>query len=384
NCKDLTAMVRVNNLCSNGSTSAIINVCPTTTTSYTVTVTDVNGCTDADEVIVTVWPLPTANAGDDVSICQNNCTDLTAMGGVNYLWNTGSTSATINVCPTTTTTYTVTVTDVNGCTASDDVIVSVTTCGTPVTVKTLLQGAYAGGGLMHTNLQSILPNNQPYNRSPWNYTGTETLNSIPANMADWILVELRNATNPAVIIAQRVAILLNNGNIADTNLASSVNFDGISAGNYYLCLHHCNHMPVMSETPIAIPNVSVYDFSDTLNFPPYGGGSQALIKLESGIFGMIAGDVNSDGQLKYSGPGNDRGLVLQRIVNESGSTSITTTINGYFDEDIIMNGIVKYSGPGNDPSMIIQNLVKLTGSTSITVYYTTPVPQGQTSTKNAN
>ena len=28
---------------------------------------------------------------------------------------------------------------------------------------------------------------------------------------------------------------------------------------------------------------------------------------------MIAGDINGDGQLKYSGPNNDRGLILQRM-----------------------------------------------------------------------
>ena len=250
------------------------------------------------------------------------------------------------------------------------------TLSTLVKVRVFLQCPYAGNGLMNTNLQSIIPNDQPYNRIPWNHIGNETLNSIPVNMVDWILVELRDAADSSLIVAQRAAILLNDGNIADTNLAPSVNFDGVPPGNYYLCLHHRNHLPVMSANPIAIPNASVYDFSDTLNFPPYGGGSQALIELEPGVYGMIGGDVNSDGTLKYSGPNNDRGLVLQLIVNQTGSTNITATTNGYYDEDINMNGTVKYSGPDNDPSIIIQNLVNLTGLTSITTIFVTPVPPG--------
>jgi hypothetical protein len=38
---------------------------PRTTTTYTVTVTHPNGCTDTDQVVVTVNPLPTVDAGAD-------------------------------------------------------------------------------------------------------------------------------------------------------------------------------------------------------------------------------------------------------------------------------------------------------------------------------
>jgi len=124
-CVDLTASGGVSYSWSTGDNTAVINVCPTTTTNYAVTVTDANGCSDSDNVIVTVMLAPTANAGPDVSICLNDCTDLTATGGVTYLWNTGETNAIINVCPTSTETYTVTVTVGTGCSDSDDVTVTV-------------------------------------------------------------------------------------------------------------------------------------------------------------------------------------------------------------------------------------------------------------------
>jgi len=112
----------------NGTLTADNTVCPTTTTTYVVTATNIYGCTAADEVTVTVNPLPTADAGQDVGICYGTCTDLTASGGGNYdtyMWNTGETDATINVCPTATTTYTVTVTNEYGCTDDNEVVVIV-------------------------------------------------------------------------------------------------------------------------------------------------------------------------------------------------------------------------------------------------------------------
>ncbi|MEZ5024856.1 MAG: hypothetical protein R2728_16660, partial [Chitinophagales bacterium] len=112
-------------LWSTGATTASITVSPTITTNYTVTVTNSNGCSDVDEVKVTVYDLPTANAGPDKSICNGASVTLTASGGGNYLWSTGATTASITVSPTATTTYTVTVTTDKGCSDSDDVTVTV-------------------------------------------------------------------------------------------------------------------------------------------------------------------------------------------------------------------------------------------------------------------
>ncbi|MBK7699430.1 MAG: hypothetical protein IPJ39_12210 [Saprospiraceae bacterium] len=105
---------------------AEITVCPDETTTYTVTVTDENGCSSSKEVTVTVHPLPTANISGDTEICTGSSTSLTASGGTSYVWSNGATGSSITVSPTATTTYNVTVTDVNGCdgTASKTVIVN--------------------------------------------------------------------------------------------------------------------------------------------------------------------------------------------------------------------------------------------------------------------
>jgi hypothetical protein len=124
----LTASGGDSYLWSTGETTQSINVSPTTTTTYTVIATQ-NNCDAADDVQVVVNPLPTANAGTDITINQGDSTTLTASGGGTYLWNTGETTASINVSPNSTTTYSVIVTQ-NGCEATDEVIVIVNTTTT--------------------------------------------------------------------------------------------------------------------------------------------------------------------------------------------------------------------------------------------------------------
>ncbi len=107
---------------------------PSTTTTYTVTVTDVNGCTETDDITVTVNTLPTADAGADQTICDGESIQIggspTGPAGATYQWNnvaslSSGTAANPMATPNTTTTYTVTVTNGNNCTSTDQVIVTV-------------------------------------------------------------------------------------------------------------------------------------------------------------------------------------------------------------------------------------------------------------------
>jgi len=60
-----------------GSTTASISVNPTVTTTYSVTVTE-GSCSDVDDVTVTVYPNPTADAGADDEFCAGEDTQLSA------------------------------------------------------------------------------------------------------------------------------------------------------------------------------------------------------------------------------------------------------------------------------------------------------------------
>ena len=103
---------------------------PSTTTTYTVIATDENGCTDADVITINVEAVPNVTTNGNQEICEGESVGLSAGGGISYNWSPSlGLSSTSNsnpiASPTSTTTYTVIVTDNNGCTASSDVIVTV-------------------------------------------------------------------------------------------------------------------------------------------------------------------------------------------------------------------------------------------------------------------
>jgi len=121
-------------LWSTGATSQSIIVSPATTTTYGVTVSTSLGCTTAhSSITITVAPIPTVTAtASPPNICNGQCSNLTAGGAATYYWMPGTIpGSTYNVCPATTTTYTVGGISAAGCTNSTTVSVNVTPNGTP-------------------------------------------------------------------------------------------------------------------------------------------------------------------------------------------------------------------------------------------------------------
>lgn len=99
--------------------------------TYTVTITDQNGCTDVASTTLTEPAQLVVDAGANKVVYygypDSSCTTLQATapsGGVApYVvsWNTGSNSPSIDVCPNTTTVYYFTVIDANDCSVTDSV-----------------------------------------------------------------------------------------------------------------------------------------------------------------------------------------------------------------------------------------------------------------------
>jgi hypothetical protein len=108
-------------------TGASVTTSPNSSASYTVTVSDARSCTSTDVSTITVNPIPTINAGSDVSICNGSgaytITGFTPAGGT---WSGTSVTSTGVFTPSAlgivTLTYSVTQ---NGCTGTDQLIVSV-------------------------------------------------------------------------------------------------------------------------------------------------------------------------------------------------------------------------------------------------------------------
>ena len=106
-------------------------VTPTTNTSYNVTGTSAQGCVSTNTAVssVTVNTLPNVTAiTNNTLLCTGQTATLTANGASTYLWNTSVTTSIIAISPTVTTNYTVTGTDVNGCSNSVVLTQSVSLC----------------------------------------------------------------------------------------------------------------------------------------------------------------------------------------------------------------------------------------------------------------
>jgi gliding motility-associated-like protein len=63
---------------------------PSVNTAYAVTVTDGNGCSNIDTVVVDVDIFPLANAGPDQVLCYGENYQLNATGGSTYAWSPGT------------------------------------------------------------------------------------------------------------------------------------------------------------------------------------------------------------------------------------------------------------------------------------------------------
>jgi uncharacterized delta-60 repeat protein len=97
---------------------------------YTVIVTDTNTCSAQSQVTVTVNPLPPADAGANIALCLSSTGQLNATGGVSFAWTppaglSDTSIANPQTAPVVSTTYTVYVTDANGCVNSDSVTVQI-------------------------------------------------------------------------------------------------------------------------------------------------------------------------------------------------------------------------------------------------------------------
>ncbi|WCO03104.1 T9SS type A sorting domain-containing protein [Psychroserpens ponticola] len=179
----LTASGGTSYLWNTGETTQSINVTLNTTTTYSVEVTH-NNCSSNDDVIVTVNPLPNINAGLDVIISEGESTTLTATGADTFVWNTGETTQSIIVSPSSTITYSVTGFS-NGCEATDDVIVIVETeavnanAGVDVSIcqgeSTTLTASGGATYLWNTGETTSSIDVNPNNTSTYNVTVFNTL-----------------------------------------------------------------------------------------------------------------------------------------------------------------------------------------------------------------
>jgi gliding motility-associated-like protein len=111
---------------------ATVVVTPTANTVYTVTGANASGCSSTQTTNVIVIPGPTVTAAvSPTTICSGQSATLTSSGATSYTWMPGSLSgSTVVVSPTVTTTYSVTGSNLGGCTSTQTVQLVVNTTPT--------------------------------------------------------------------------------------------------------------------------------------------------------------------------------------------------------------------------------------------------------------
>lgn len=170
-------------------------------------------------------------------------------------------------------------------------------------LKLILEGPYSQNtGLMSTKLNNanILPGQittnplftptqagQPFKNAPWNYQGTEAINSYSSTVTDWVLISFRtdNISNSSTI--KRLAgLLLNNGKV---ELLPNTCLELDPLVSYYLVIEHRNHVAVMTQNPVSIDNNTItFDFTLQDSYTNLNSFGQK--RLANGKWVMMAGD----------------------------------------------------------------------------------------------
>jgi gliding motility-associated-like protein len=342
---------------------------PTGTTTYTLTATNTaSGCTASDQVIVTVnKTVPTANAGTDGTIsCTQNASGLAigsaSVAGVTYSWSpsTGLSSATVSnptANPTGTSTYILTVTNTaSGCTASDQVVVTVNlttptaSAGTDGTISCtqnasgLAIGSASVAGVTYswspsTGLSSATVSNPTANPTgTFTYTLTATNTASGCTASDQVVVSVNKTTPTAnagadqnITCASPSAQL--NGSGSSTGANYSYTWSGVifSGGN--------TNTPTVNQTGTytltVTDNTNGCSASDnvivtsTSPIPVANAGSDKIITCST-LSVILDGSASSTGanySYSWSGTLVSGAGTLNPTVNQAGSYTLTVSDN---------------------------------------------------------
>jgi hypothetical protein len=199
-------------------------------------------------------------------------------------------------------------------------------------IKVIIEGAYSGGQMTTLlNTSGNIPLSQPYNVNPWKYSGTESVSSIPSNVVDWVLVELRTTTTTTAY--KRAAFLKNDGRLVDIDGVSPIKFSNAIAGLYYVVINHRNHLPLMTANKVDVnTNPVLYDIRSSQS---QAYGTNAMKDLGGSVFGIYGGDTNGSNTIDAT----DRSSVWNNK-NTSGLHSDDINLNGTVeatDRSIIWN-----------------------------------------------
>ncbi|MBD3384780.1 hypothetical protein GF407_07615, partial [candidate division KSB1 bacterium] len=156
--------------------------------------------------------------------------------------------------------------------------------------KLFLQGPYDPNlDRMRDDLRTAgpVPLTSPYTQD------SRTITTIPDQIVDWVLVELRNTPDAAAVVSKSALLHRDGRIVADDGSTGHIHL-AAAPGSYYIVIRHRNHLPVMSSAshPLSAVSSPLYDFSsDSDNY--YGAGG--TVEIKDGIWGLWSGDLDQNG-----------------------------------------------------------------------------------------
>jgi hypothetical protein len=200
-----------------------------------------------------------------------------------------------------------------------------------VAARVFLEGPYnSATGLMNDGMRALglVPTTEPYTGLGYAHVGGGGETTSPTVLAasgndaivDWVLLELRDAFDPSVVVATRCALVQRDGDVVDTDGVNAVSFP-IGQNDYHMAVRHRNHLGAMTlstefmfsggtSVDLTLGATSTYGTNARKSS---GGAVPAQL--------LWAGDVTFNHVIKYTGGGNDRDPVLVTV----GRTTPTNT-----------------------------------------------------------
>lgn len=207
---------------------------PAATASYIVAGTDTNGCVKNDTITVTVNPLPVVSAGSDLDLCQGIPHTFSGTGAQTYVWTNGVIDGT-PVIPMNTT-YTVTGTDANGCSSSDQMT---------VTIHNVMASIFSFGGILTAGTLVDMT-------AQW--INCTDMSIIPG--ATDVIFEPAHGGNYAIVILDNVYGCIDTSNCVDVQFAG---IDEMSASELSVYPVPTNGKVTVASTGAAIERIELID-----------------------------------------------------------------------------------------------------------------------------
>ena len=197
-------------------------------------------------------------------------------------------------------------------------------------------------------------------------TTTSTILSVGGTNAivDWVLIELRSASNPSLIVATKAGLIQRDGDVVSpADGTSPLQFTGIPVGSYYVSIRHRNHLGAMSANPVSLgTTTATVDLTNSAqpaykltgitssNYPQFVSGSKAM---------LWAGNAAFNNQVIFQGPNNDVDMIFFTIISDPLNTQVISNFiyKGYSQSDVNMDGKTVFQGPDNEVDIIFFNVL---------------------------